>query len=69
MSTAEKPRRMLILLLEQGWAGGGKNGGTGPRIDPGRGNREACPADFEQSALPSCGLKAAVVLRGTQCEV
>lgn len=31
--------------------------------------REACPADFEQSALPSCGLKAAVVLRGRQCEV
>lgn len=49
MSTAEKPRRMLILLLEQGCAAGSKYGGTGPHMNPGRGNKretEACPADF-----------------------
>lgn len=67
MSTAGKPRRMLILLLEQGWAGGSRYSGKGPRMDPGRGKEretEACPADFEQSSLPSCGLNTAVVLRG-----
>lgn len=49
MSTAGGPGRMLILLLEQGWAGGSKYGGTGPHINPGRGNKretEACPADI-----------------------
>lgn len=58
---------MLILLLEQGWAGGSKYGGTGPHINPGRGNKretEACPADIQQSARPSCELNTAVVLRG-----
>jgi len=49
MSTAEKPRRTLILLLQQAWAGGDKYSGAGPHINPGRRNKretEACPADF-----------------------
>lgn len=49
MSKAEKPRRTLILLVEQDWAGGSKYSGTGPHIDPGRWNKRetgACPADF-----------------------